>query len=125
MKHYTNEQIVTAIRDSAGLITTISKRLGCARATAARYIELYPEAHEALQDEREKLLDIAESKVIGSINEGDTQMAKWYLTQLGKARGYGDKLDVSGTLGVNPLSLVVGGLGLGDDGTDGGAPGPG
>ena len=53
------------------------------------------------------VLDLAETKVISAINEGDIQTAKWYLTMKGQGRGYTrtERCDV--TSGGQPLTFRV------------------
>ena len=89
------KKILQAIPDSGGIMTIIAGRLGVAWHTAQRAIESYPETQQAYQDEQERILDLAESKLYDSIQRGESQDVKWYLSKKGKKRGYGEQIDVN------------------------------
>ena len=82
-----------AIPGSAGIISTIAKRMGCAWQTARDYINEDPDLLQMNNDETEGVLDMAESVVFKSAQAGNTQDAKWLLSKKGKQRGYGDSLE--------------------------------
>ena len=98
----TNETIIEAIKGSGGIISTIAKRLNVSWHTADKYIQQSDETKEALADEREAILDMAEGAVYSSIKEGNTQNAKWLLATKGRKRGFNEKIDIehSGDLNV-------------------------
>jgi hypothetical protein len=72
--------IITAIRGSAGIKTTIAKRLNVARQTIDSYIERYPTVREAYQTEKAGIDDAAQSVVINDIlRNKSVETAKWWL----------------------------------------------
>ena len=72
--------IITAIRGSAGIKTTIAKRLNVARQTIDSYIERYPTVKEAYQTEKAGIDDAAQSVVINDILQNrSVETAKWWL----------------------------------------------
>ncbi len=103
MIDYTFEEIFAAIKGSKAIISTIAKKLNCEWHTAKAYIEKYPLAQQALQDEIDKNKDIAENTILSAIDLGDIQTAKWYLQTIGKDRGYSEKTEIqhSGDITVN------------------------
>lgn len=110
--HYKAEQFISAIPGSGGIVTTIAKRVGCEWHTAKKYITNYATVTQAYTDECEKVLDAAESVVVGNIVESkDVQTAKWYLTMKGADRGYApkQKLEHSGE-GGGPIQTKEVGL---------------
>jgi hypothetical protein len=88
---YTLDQILTAIRGSAGIKATIQRKLGCSRATVDNYLKRYATAQAAYDDELASIGDAAESVVIADIRNKNVETAKWYLTKKHRDRGYGDK----------------------------------
>jgi len=98
-ERYTAQQVIKAIQGSGGIVTLIAKRLGCSWHTARNYIDKYPTARRAYEDEDEKTLDLAESKVIEAINAGDGQMVRYYLSTRGRKRGYVERQEVTGAEG--------------------------
>ena len=106
-KQYTASQFIDAIKNSGGIVSTIAARVGCDWYTAKRYIDGMPTVAQAYADECEAVLDLAESKLIMSIKDGNTQDAKWLLSKKGKHRGYGEVLTLSGPDdGPIPVDLV-------------------
>ena len=99
-KHYkfTVEQVVTAVRGSGGFVTEIARRLGCSRSTVYRYKANHKEVAEAMFEEKEHLLDTAESALLQQVNSGNITAIIFYLKTQGYHRAYGDrsKLDVNG-----------------------------
>ena len=79
---------IEAIPGTGGIITTIATRVGCAWHTAKKFIDNHPEVYEAWTDERERMGDLAETKLFHAIAEGDIKTIKWYLARLHKDRGY-------------------------------------
>ena len=96
MARKTNKAILEAIKDSGGIMSTIARRLDVTWHTADSWIRESGELMEALKDEKETILDMAESTLLKRIKEGDEQSAKWYLSKKGKTRGYGDSLAIEG-----------------------------
>lgn len=103
---YTLEQVLTAIRGSAGIKETIKRRLGCqSRNTVDNYLRRYATAQAAYDEEVESIGDAAESVVISDIRNKNVETAKWYLTKKHRRRGYGEQTDVKhgGEIGVKVM----------------------
>lgn len=83
-------------------MSSIAKKLSVTWHTAKSYVETWPETQQAFQDEREKIVDMAEATLFKSIREGDTGDAKWVLSRLGKDRGYVERNEskIDGTIKV-------------------------
>lgn len=95
----TEEAIIEAIKGSAGIVSTVAKRLGVAWHTANGYCKSSEATKQAFKDEREKLVDLAEGVLVKSIKNGDQQNAKWVLSRLGKNRGYVERTETTGADG--------------------------
>ncbi len=95
---YTAKTFIDAIPGTGGIISAISRKVGCTWNTTKAWIDGYPTVKVAYENECEAMLDLAESAVLKNIRAGDTQDAKWYLSKKGKQRGYGDQatLEVNG-----------------------------
>ena len=93
---YTAAQFIDAIPGSGGIVSTIARRVGCEWHTARKYIDEHPTVKQAYDNEREVLLDLSESVIVTSIKDGNTQDAKWLLSRMGKQRGYGDAVALTG-----------------------------
>lgn len=88
-RHLTERMMLRAIKDSHGILSIIARRCRASPTTVKKSLELYPIVKQAYLDECDRILDIAEDKVLASIMNNDITTAKWYLTNKGKERGYG------------------------------------
>lgn len=100
MARKTDVAILEAIKGSGGIMSTIARKLGVTWHTADSWIRESGELMEALKDEKETILDMAESTLLNKIKEGDEQSAKWYLSKKGKQRGYGDSVAIEGGIQI-------------------------
>src|SRR6056297_3501935 len=96
----TKENVLEAIKGSGAIMNTIARRLDVAWHTANKYCNEYEETRQALKDETEKTIDLAESALLESIQGGDVQAAKWYLSTKGKNRGYSEKHEIEHSGGI-------------------------
>ncbi len=101
LKKITDEQIIQAIRGSAGIIMYIAKRLGVGWHSAQKLVNRNENTRQAYRDELENLYDTCEMALLKAIHEGDTHTAKWWLAQRARHRGYGEKLELSGDINNN------------------------
>jgi hypothetical protein len=102
---YTEDEIISAIKESAGIISTISDRLNCSWGSARSYIQKYESTKQAYADEEERTLDLAESRMLTHIEQGDRDMIKYLLSRKGRKRGYSEKTEVEHTGGVKIVYL--------------------
>lgn len=103
---YTTDQFILAIPGTGGIISAIARKVGCGWHTAARYIEQHATVKQAYDDECERVLDLAETKTIKAIEDGDMQMVRYYLSTKGRKRGYVERQEVTGGDG-GPVTLRV------------------
>jgi len=102
--------IMAAIAGSNGIVTVIARRLGVSWSTAKLWIDSDDTLRRAWQDERETLLDSAEAVLAKKIlQEQDDKTAKWVLANLGKERGYGKRVELTGADG-GPVEIADAGL---------------
>jgi hypothetical protein len=107
-QRYTMTQIADALRAHGGFISDTAVHLGCAPMTVRRYIARYPALQQIIDDERERVLDVAERANAKLIAEGHPEQVRWFLGKMGRKRGYTDKTEVelSGP-GGGPIRLDV------------------
>jgi len=87
------KKIVSAIKGTGGLKTAIAAKLGVHRETVLNYEKKYERVRQAIEEEKDKILDKAESNLFTRIQEGDEDTSKWFLARKGKNRGYSEKID--------------------------------
>lgn len=111
MPKYRAKDFIDAIPGTGGIITTIAAKLGCNWHTAKRYITDYPTVARAYDNERQKVIDLAESKVIEAMRDDDMLTVRWYLGMQARDRGYmkSSSMDIT-SQGERIQIVAVGGL---------------
>ena len=107
-KSIKEKDLLAAIEDSNGFVTTIAARLHCSWHAADNAIKASAAALQAIKDEEEKTLDFVEGKAITKINEGDGAMIRFYLATKGKKRGftYDEKLEADESAEDNNINVI-------------------
>ena len=76
----TAEQVITAIKGSGGVKTTIAKRLNVTRQTVDNYLRRWVSVRDAYLEEKSGVDDAALSVVMQDIVNGrNVQTAKWWI----------------------------------------------
>ena len=95
---YKVQQFIDAIPGSGGIITKIAAKMGCNWYTVDKAIKKHASVAAAYRAEKEKVLDFAESRIIADMKDDGSgtsiQTVKWYLSKIGRERGYGDKTEL-------------------------------
>lgn len=110
----TKEDVLEAIKGSGALVTTIQKRLSpkagknISWCCAKEYTEKWEETKQAMEDERQTVLDVAENTIMQEVYNHNTEVAKWYLKQKGHDRGYEETAQIS-LKQVDPLNINLNG----------------
>ena len=89
----TVKRILKAIEGSAGIKMAIAAKLNVSRWTIDNYERKYVKVAKAIKEEREKILDKAESVIYKQILVENEDTCKWFLARKGKNRGYSEKIE--------------------------------
>jgi len=101
MTKVSREQVIKAIKGSAGVKKTIALRLSVSRPSVDAYLRRWKSASDAYMEEKSGVDDIALSVVINDIvNNKDVGTAKWWLTK--KLPEFSDKITVNWRKKVDP-----------------------
>lgn len=100
-----------ALVKARGLQTVAAGMLGCDWSTVRRYVQQYPECAEAINLANNALGDLAETKLVDNITNGDQRAIEFYLKTKQRDRGYTDKtqVELTGAAG-GPVRLEVSGF---------------
>jgi hypothetical protein len=111
----TPARIMKAIPGSAGIVSVISKRLGCDRSTLHWKLKHntgpdWDAVREALRVERDTILDEAEESIHYCIKQRKDKAvsslnARWVLEKKGAHRGYQNKSEITLQGGDRPIKL--------------------
>jgi len=96
-KKATKEQIAAALSASAGNVALAARSLGVGRSTLFHRIKASASLREIVEDERESLVDYAESRLKTKVLEGDMTAIIWTLkaSPAAKKRGWGERHEVT------------------------------
>lgn len=93
-KQPTNAEIEDALRKTRGMLALAAKSLGIHRGTLWSRLKKSPELRAVAEEEADVVLDIAESHLVSAVVGGDMDQVRFYLRTKGRARGYGDRLEI-------------------------------
>jgi len=85
-----------AVVDSGGIISTIAHRCEVARNTVYKFVEHHPDMKDLIDDETERILDLAENKLFSKVSSGESWAIKYLLSTKGKKRGYIERSELGG-----------------------------
>ena len=94
-QQYTAEQMIEALHEAHGLASVAARRLGCSDRTVRVYIGRYATVKAAQEEARERLLDLAESRLYEKIDNGDMRAIMFVLKTLGKDRGFVERQEIA------------------------------
>lgn len=88
---FTKEDVLSAIDGTGAVVSAIARKLGVARSTAQRLIDMWDETKQAFDDEEKTMNDLCKTTILYAIKNGDTASSKWWLSKKNKAEGFGDE----------------------------------
>ena len=86
-------KFIRACKGSGGLRATVAKKLDVERSTVTRYLQRYPEMQVYLDEEHEKINDLAENELYKKITGGNFAAIKFRLGTKAKDRGYVERVE--------------------------------
>ena len=93
-------QIEALLTANMGNVSAVAKSLKVSRSTLYARIKASPRLERIVDDQRETLLDVAESILAQKVMAGDNDLLKFFLRTQGKRRGYTEK-------GEEPVAIVT------------------
>jgi hypothetical protein len=103
---YTAAQMIAALKETRGMVYLAADRIGCHPETVLNYAERYKSVRDEINTQREKIVDVAELKLVQAVMDGNEGMIKYLLSTRGKKRGYTTGHEVSGPEG-GPLQVAI------------------
>lgn len=103
--HITPEQIVKTYINCRCNKTATAEALGMSRQNLYFKIDGNEELKKMIASAQESLIDKAEDKLQELVEKGDFQAVKFYLERIGRKRGYGNTLEITGDKN-KPLHLI-------------------
>jgi len=96
-----------ALKNTGGIQSAIAQNLNVTRESIWRFIKLNPDIRISVDQEREKIVDLAEGSLFSQIKEKKEWATKFLLTTIGKNRGYVTKQEIVHERGPEPVQLII------------------
>jgi hypothetical protein len=106
-QRYTAKQVEEALIETKGMIFLAAHRLGCNPDTIRNYCKRYPSVEAAKEAQRGRMVDLAENKLLESIEKGEAWGITLCLKTIGKDRGYVERQEHTGQDGAGMVLRVV------------------
>lgn len=90
MKRPSKEALSKAILKHRGILVSVASALKVNRNTVAEWIKLY-QLQDVMQEARDSMTDVVESKLYNNIEEGKEVSILFYLKTQGRKRGYSEE----------------------------------
>jgi len=105
------EKLLKAIEGSDGIVSEVARRIGVCWHTANKLIRESQAATEAMDGERQTLLDSCENTIRGLMNRSAEDKvrlnaAQFYLERIGKVRGFSTKQEIDHTTGGEKIGKI-------------------
>lgn len=105
------KNVTAALESTGGVQSIAAEMLGVNKSSLTRYLDKHPDLRLFAQEQKETILDFAESHIMLAVKRGDWQACKYWADNFGQSRGYGARKlafrDGEGVLNV-PAVLVTG-----------------
>lgn len=82
------ETFKNALTGSFGVQAVIAKTCGVERSTITKFLNKNPKMRVLLEEEQERIIDVAENKLHAAIGDRDMKAIKFFLQTKGRKRGY-------------------------------------
>jgi hypothetical protein len=107
-QRYTAAQVASVLMATKGLVFLAAKRLKCDPSTIENYCKRYPSVQAVKDAQRGQMIDLAEQKLLESIQQGEAWGITLCLKTIGKHRGYVERQEHTGSDGVPLWEPAVG-----------------
>ncbi len=88
---YPNETILTALKETKGMVYLAASRIGCDADTIYHRAKSTPSIDKLIRHERGKFIDTTELKLFNAVMNDEPWAIQMALRTLGKDRGYVEK----------------------------------
>lgn len=103
---YTNEQIVSALNQTNGMVYIAARRLGCSPQTIYTRADKNKSIRQAIEDARGEVIDAAELKLKQAVMNGEAWAVAFTLKTIGRNRGYVERQEMTGADGGPVITKV-------------------
>lgn len=92
----TAEEVIAAIQECKGNVSSAAKKLGHSRYTIYKFMQSHPSVKAALDEARESMIDNVESVLYSKALAGEAWAVCFFLKTQAKGRGYIERSEITG-----------------------------
>ena len=109
MAKLSKKKVKNAIKGSGGVLSVLAEKCDVSRSAITQFLQKKrnQDVKELIEQEKERIIDLAENKLHGLINKEDFQAIRYYLNTKGKSRGYVEKQEVEHTGISTPIEINI------------------
>ena len=109
MAKLSKKKVKNAIKGSGGVLSVLAEKCDVSRSAITQFLqkEKNKNIKELIEQEKERIIDLAENKLHGLINKEDFPAIKYYLNTKGKSRGYVEKQEIEHTGISTPIEINI------------------
>lgn len=89
----TKQKFLAALDGTGGILSSIALKLRVDRSTVYNFLNSNKDMSKYVEQEAERIIDLAEGKLVKKITEEESWAIKYYLSTKGKGRGYSVKIE--------------------------------
>ena len=96
MAKLNKKKVKKAITGSGGVLSVLAEKCDVSRSAITQFLQKKrnQDVKELIEQEKERIIDLAENKLHGLINKEDFQAIKYFLNTKGKSRGYVERQEM-------------------------------
>ena len=91
VERYKVDEVVQAAKAAHGMVSKAADILRCTPMTVHNYIRRHPTVAAAVEEARERMLDVAELTLFDNVKAGEAWAVCFFLKTQGKKRGYSER----------------------------------
>jgi hypothetical protein len=99
-RKFAPEEVAEALRAAAGIYSAAASLLRCSPTTVKNYVARYKSLQKVKEEIEQTTLDLAETKLVKALQDGNLTAVIFYLKCKGKARGFTERTEVTGPDGA-------------------------
>lgn len=93
-KKFSREQLIHAVTKTRGLVYLAAQGLGCTPQLIFKRAVQDPELKQLIHDERNRIIDFAEAKLVEAVGKGEAWAVCFLLKTQGRRRGYSERVEL-------------------------------
>ena len=107
MAKLSKKKVKNAIKGSGGVLSVLAEKCEVSRSAITQFLQRKKnqDVKDLIEQEKERIIDLAENKLHGLINKEDFPAIRYYLNTKGKSRGYVERQEMEHLGDARPVTF--------------------